>query len=384
MRILFWSETFWPRVGGVENLAVRLLPALQSRGYEFVVVTWENTKVPDEVRYQGIPVHRFPFFSGGRQGSLDPLLENRREVARLKQDFAPELVHINSYGSSVLFHMSTVRTHPVPVLVTLHQALPDESVGRESLLGNLLRNSDWVSTCSVAILNHARRLVPEIIPRSSVIHNGLGEPAFAPQQIAFDPPRLLCLGRLVAEKGFDSALTAFATVRNRLPSARLVIAGDGPERSKLQQQTIELGLADSVEFVGSVPPETAAHLIDEATLVVMPSRLEGFGLVALEAALMARPVVAARVGGLPEVVVHEQTGLLVAVNDSQALAQAIVRLLEHPNIARQMGRAARDWARQKFNWERHVDAYDTLYQKLIDLAHRPHSGSPSSEQTVKP
>src|SRR5207244_8567887 len=112
----------------------------------------------------------------------------------------------------------------------------------------------------------------------------------------------------------------------------------------------ELGLLNCIEFLGSVPPEKVAHLIDEATLVVMPSRLEGFGLVALEAALMARPVVAARVGGLPEVVLHEQTGLLVAANDSQALAQAIVRLLEYPNIARQMGRAARDWARQKFNW----------------------------------
>src|SRR4029077_4031681 len=164
----------------------------------------------------------------------------------------------------------------------------------------------------------------------------------------FDPPRLLCLGRLVAEKGFDSAMTAFALVRNRLPSARLVIAGDGPERSKLQQQTIELGLADSVEFVGSVPPETAAHLIDEATLVVMPSRLEGFGLVALEAALMARPVVAARVGGLPEVVLHEQTGLLVEHEDHEDLAEAITLLLDHPRTATMFGEAAQRRAKEVF------------------------------------
>jgi glycosyltransferase involved in cell wall biosynthesis len=382
MRILFWSETFWPRVGGVENLAARLLPASRARGYEFVVVTWENMEISDVIHYQGIPVYRFPFFSGPRD-RLDPLIENRRQVAKLKQDFAPELVHINSYGQSVLFHVSTASVHPAPVLVTLHQALPDEPVGRDSLLGHLLRTSDWVNTCSDAVLTHARQLVPEIIPCSSFIHNALDAPTFDPQPMSFDPPRLLCLGRLVAEKGFDLALTAFATVLDRFPSARLVIAGDGPEREKLQQQTIQLDLANSVEFIGKVPPNAVAHLIDEATLVLIPSRSEGFGLVALEAAWMARPVVAACVGGLPEVVVHEQTGFLVEGNDSPALAQAILRLLEHRNIARQMGQAARDRARRDFNWERHVDAYDTLYRKLIDYANRPHSGSASIEQPVK-
>src|SRR5262249_42583718 len=148
------------------------------------------------------------------------------------------------------------------------------------------------------------------------------------------------------------------------PSARLVIAGDGPERAKLQQQVIQLRLANSVEFVGSVPPATVAHLIAQATLVVVPSRVEGFGLVALEAALMARPVVATRVGGLPEVVVHGQTGLLVEDDDNRALAVAIALLLDQPDTAKQMGRAACDRARQEFDWERHVSAYDTLYRKL--------------------
>src|SRR5438445_452456 len=161
MRILFWSETFWPRVGGVENLAATLLPALQARRHEFVVVTWENMEIPDVIHYQGIPVYRFPFFSGPRD-RLDPLIENRRQVAKLKQDFAPELVHINSYGQSVLFHVSTASAHPAPVLITLHQALAEGPVGRDSLLGHLLRTADWVNTCSNAVLAHARQLVPEI------------------------------------------------------------------------------------------------------------------------------------------------------------------------------------------------------------------------------
>jgi len=365
MRILFWSETFWPRVGGVENLAAELLPALRSRGYEFVVVTWENTEAFDVLQYEGIPVYRFPFFSGGRQGSLDPLLENRRRVAKLKQDFAPDLVHVNSYGQSVLFHVNTANAHPAPVVVTLHQALPDGPVGRDSLMGNLLRTSDWINACSDAVLTHARELVPEIATRSSVIHNAIKLASIDPRPLSFNPPRLLCLGRLVTDKRFDLALTALPAVLDRFPSARLVIAGDGPERESLRKQTIELGLVDSVEFVGRVAPDKVSHLVDEATLVVIPSRVEGFGLVALEAAWMARPVVAARVGGLPEVVLHQKTGLLVKPEDRERLAEAILFLLSHPQVAIAFGKAALRRAQETFSFNRYVDAYNDLYLSLI-------------------
>src|SRR5437870_13694470 len=185
MRILFWSETFWPRIGGVENLAARLLPALQSRGHEFAVVTWDNVEDADQILYQDIPVYRFPFFSGGHQDGLRSMIETRRQVARLKQQFAPDLVHINSYGRSVLFHLNTTSAHPGPVLVTLHQALPDEPVANDSLLGHVLRTAGWVTACSSAVLTHARRLVPEVIPCSSVILNALEPPPFAPPPTPF-------------------------------------------------------------------------------------------------------------------------------------------------------------------------------------------------------
>jgi hypothetical protein len=87
MKVLFWSETFWPRVGGVENLAARLLPALRVRGYEFAVVTWENINSPDQICYKGIPVYRFPFFSSSNQDSLDPIMEYRRQVSELKKRY---------------------------------------------------------------------------------------------------------------------------------------------------------------------------------------------------------------------------------------------------------------------------------------------------------
>jgi glycogen(starch) synthase len=141
----------------------------------------------------------------------------------------------------------------------------------------------------------------------------------------------------------------------------MTIAGDGPTRSGLQARAIMRGIDHAVDFIGWVAPEKVPSLINSFTLVLMPSRQDSLPLVALEAALMARPIVATRVGGLPEVVAHEETGLLVESENSRALASTVVFLLSHPDVAERMGERARARARRLFVWEQHVDAYDALY-----------------------
>jgi glycogen(starch) synthase len=132
----------------------------------------------------------------------------------------------------------------------------------------------------------------------------------------------------------------------------------------LERQAAELNLTDVVDFIGWVSPDKVPELINTATMVLVLSRWEGFGLVILEAASMARPVIASRVGGIPEVLAHEETGLLVESENSQALAEAIIFLLTHPNDAARMGHAARQRARELFSWEQCVEAYDALYKTL--------------------
>jgi glycogen(starch) synthase len=151
----------------------------------------------------------------------------------------------------------------------------------------------------------------------------------------------------------------------------LIIAGDGALRAELQQQAADLGIASAVDFLGWVPPENVPALINTSTIVLVPSRQEALGLVALEAAAMARPIVATRVGGLPEVVVHEETGLLVEPENTGALAEAVCFLLENREAAVRMGQAARARAQAVFNWKRHVDAYDELYQQLAHKSQQP-------------
>jgi glycogen(starch) synthase len=320
---------------------------------------------PPVAQYQGIPIYRFPFERVLYQKDIDHLLQIQQQVAALKRTFAPDLIHINSVTVDSFFHLTTAQAHPAPLLVSLHGAWASRADGRNSVVERMLPAADWVAACSAATLDQARQLVPEITPRSSVMYNGLELPSLPPDPLPVDAPRVLCLGRLARGKRVDGALTAFASIAGRFPQARLVIAGDGLTRAELEQQAARQRISEAVDFIGWVAPRAVPALLNTATLVILPSQTEGLPLVALEAALMARPVVATRVGGVPEAVVQGQTGLLIEPDDDQALAEAMAWLLDHPEPARQMGQAARRRAQQVFGWERYVEAHDALYQHLV-------------------
>jgi glycogen(starch) synthase len=366
MRILFWSEEFWPHIGGAQIFAAKLLPALRQLGHEFLVVTRRDEPILAETdSFGGIPVIRMPFCTTMLDGDIAQLLEVRRQVLALKRRFGPALVHINCFGPSVFFCLGAIQADPTPVLLTMHGESYPPPGEVNTLLERTLRRADRISVPSEATAEYVRALVPGLSPPLSVIYNGLEAPAVPLQPLPTRAPRLLCLGRLAAEKGFDLALKAFALTADRFPQARLVLVGHGPERDALEAQAAALGLDGTVEFAGWIAPEAVPAAINASTFVVMPSRSEALPLAALEAALMARPLVATRVGGLPEVVVHGQTGLLVEPGDSVALAKAMAFVLEHPEKANQMGQAARSRAIKLFSFERQVAAYDALYRELV-------------------
>src|ERR1700757_3924428 len=161
MRVLFWSELFWPYIGGAEVFATKLLTALRERGHEVVVVTRRDSPdLPTEDRYQRIPVYRFPFLTAFANRSVDQLIAARQGLTKLKREFAPDLVHIHGFGPSVLFHLDTTQAYPSPLLVTLIEERQHRE-GRD-LLDRMLRAADWVTGKSAAVLAQARRLAPEI------------------------------------------------------------------------------------------------------------------------------------------------------------------------------------------------------------------------------
>jgi glycogen(starch) synthase len=293
-----------------------------------------------------------------------------RQIEDLKRSFAPDLIHQNGIGGDNFFYLRTANTHRAPLLMTLINDLQALSISKGTVLGHVLHAADWVSTVSSAALAQVRQLIPDLSPRSSVIHNGIESATFPPARIPADMFRVLYLGRLAEQKGIDVLLNAMAVVIRRFPRARLVIAGDGPKRADLEDQVVRLGLSQSIEFLGWVAPQRVPRVISSASMLVIPSRWEGLPNVALQAGLMGRPVVGSRVGGLPEIVDHQQTGILVPPENSDVLSEAIIRLLQNPDTASQMGQAARVKIEREFGWEQYVDSYETLYRKLIRQGQR--------------
>lgn len=365
MRIMVWTNSFWPQIGGVEVLGTRLFLALKARGHEFLIVTRRiSISLPGEAMYCGIPVYRFPTLQALNEGDLDQLAQMRQQIFKLKLSFRPDLIYFYHVGPEMFLYREIIQDHSVPVLVTLHGTFPDQCFLPGTLIGELLRSADWVTACSAAVLDKTRRQLPEIVSSSSVIANSLEEPHVNPVPISFEAPKLLCVGRVVPQKGFDLVLVALASIVHRFPTLRLVIAGEGESLPELKQQAARLQIDNYVEFMGWVMPEKIPALINKSSIVVMPSREEPFGLVALQASQMARPVVASRVGGLSEIIVDKETGLLVKKEDAGVLADAIAFLLDHPEVAIRRGENGRKRAREVFNWDRYVDTYDQLFQQL--------------------
>ena len=168
------------------------------------------------------------------------------------------------------------------------------------------------------------------------------------------------VGRLVPVKDQATLLAAFAAVREAFPGVTLVLVGDGPERSALECQAHALGIRPHVRFLGE--RTDVAELVHLFDVFVLSSVSEGMPLTVLEAMAAGRPVVATNVGGLPEVVEHGATGLLVPAGDPRAMAEAIAKLLREPGVRARMGEAGRQRARSLFDVQHMVQAYETAYR----------------------
>ena len=204
-----------------------------------------------------------------------------------------------------------------------------------------------------------------------IVHYGID--AASPPAPYEGPPRLLCVGRLIPLKGHLVLLRAVAAALREVPELELRIAGLGPLYPALRSVVTELGLEHSVRLLGQVAPIQRA--MEDVGVVVVPSLGEGFGMVALEAMERARPVIASSVGGLVDILRHEETGLLVPAGEVEPLAAAIVALVSDRARAARLGAAGRVRALTWFTDGRSLDRTELLYRAHLDDA-APFSARP--------
>jgi len=176
-----------------------------------------------------------------------------------------------------------------------------------------------------------------------------------------DTPVIGCVGRLRWEKGQVILIEAMPKVLERFPNARLLLIGDGPDRKKLESRASALGLADSIVWLGSVTHDDAMRYMSSMDVLVVPSLFEGFGLVAAEGMAAELPVVGSNVDGLAEVIEDNVTGYLVPPEDSELLAQAIIRLLSSPEMIKCYGRSGYDRISQYYSYRHYVESTTAAY-----------------------
>jgi len=324
-------------IGGSERHLLTLLPALAAEGIEPVFLGLDDPDWPVEPFYRELAAESVRLEC---PRDFDPGLVRRvrRELARLRPDVVhTHLVHADVYGA-------LGARRGVPVVSTKHNDDPFRRGPFRYVERSLTRKAAQV----IAITRALRRFcIDEVgLPpgKVEVVHYGLdGLPAAwaenPPVDLPDDARVLLCVARLAEQKGVDVAVHALAQVRRVEPRAVLVVLGEGPERPHLA--------AEGVYLPGRVGD--VASWYRRAELLVHPARWEGFGLALLEAMLAAKPVVATRVSSAPEIVADGESGLLVAPNDSAALADAVLAVLADPARARTMGEAGLARARSEFS-----------------------------------
>lgn len=219
---------------------------------------------------------------------------------------------------------------------------------------------DLVVTLSESMKN---KLLADGIEPIEVVHNGVPERPPRPPLTA--PPTVAFAGRLVSEKGVDFLLKAFTKVKKQVPNAQLLIAGQGVEMGNLQALAAELGVSESVRWLGHLPHEQMERYFDAAWVQVVPSLwAEPFGNVTTEAMMRGTAVIASAVGAQPEIVVNGETGFLISPNNVEALTEALLRLLQSRQLCEQMGQNGRQRAVNYFSEDRRTEKFLDIYQRL--------------------
>lgn len=348
-------------ISGSEAHLLSLLPRLRERGWDARLVMLHEHEpgaraFARELAARDVPLDEIPI-----AGDVDPIAFLRLLAYLLRE--RPHILHTHLVHADAYGQMAGALAG-VPVRVSTKHGFNEFREGRLFALAD--RGLARLAHLHVAISRGLARYLAQTEgfreDGFEIVHYGIGcGPEPAPYRGS--APRLLCVGRLIPIKGHIVLLRAFAQARRRVPELTLDIAGKGPLEPALRALARELGVAEAVRFLGHVSPVQRA--IEAAAVVVVPSLGEGFGMVALEAMERARPVIAAAVGGLGELVRHGETGLLVQPGEAEPLARAMVELASDPARARAMGEAGRLRALASFPEERCVERTEILYRAAL-------------------
>ena len=384
MRVLFLTHSF-PRQDGDApgSFVLRLAIALRNEGVEASVVAPSGPDLPAHAKLDGVEVTRFHYaprrfetlaYTGTMATQVQASWSARVTLlgflgaefncaVHVRRETKPDILHAHWWFPNGLVGTWLGRLANKPLVTTLHGS--DVRLARSVAFArpgfrHVMHRSTVVTAVSRWLADEARQVV------------SAPAPIVAPMPVAtelFTPggkrsrDRILFVGRLNKQKGIELLLHAVSRIPDR--SVALDVVGDGEDRAELESLATALGIADHVRWHGVLPQSKLTEFYRSAAALVVPSVGEGLGLVAVEAQLCETPVVAFESGGLPDVVQHDRTGILVPEIDAGALAAAIVSLLERDDHGASLGAAGRIHAVATFAPESVARRYADIYRSAI-------------------
>ena len=361
-------------VAGAENHLLTLLPRLDRRKYEVSLIVFSEPDKPlrewlDNMAQAGVKVQEITI-----RGDIDPFLLGKlcRLFYKGRYDVVhTHLIHADLYGSLA------AKLTKVPILLSTRHN--DNRFRFNAFYAWLSRQSSKAADRIVTVSNYLKDFTVRVegIAKDKIvtIYHGLdlddsylGDKEHGALRREFgidqgDVSVAAIVARLTEQKGHVYLLQAFADVIKIIPQAKLLVIGSGNLMEKLQTLACELGIRSNVIFTGF--RADACALMSQVDVVILPSLWEGFGIVLLEAMAAMKPIVATRVSAIPEIVVDGVTGLLVPPRDPEALAEAIIALLQDQERAEAMGRAGQERVERHFSVERMVQQTEALYEELV-------------------
>ena len=338
------------------SYSIELALALKERGHEVRICT-AGGELRDRFQDAGIETYqvKFNFFSF-------------RKLIQFLRNFNPDIVHVQNLrslpmGQKIAEHLN--KSH----IVTVHH-VPTPHIHAElkhDMLAGVIAVNEAIRESLVNVQMISKNLI-------RVVRTGLNLEKFTPGEESLSSPDRIpvigAVGRLSPLKGYTYLIAAARKLIEEGREAHFVIVGNGPEEHDLRRQVQEHGLEKLVTFCPPMPD--IGELICNLDIVVVPTLRGGVGLTAVEAMAMARPVVASAVGELLHLIGDDETGLLVHEKDSDAIAERIGYLLDHPDEARRLGQAARSWVENNFSLSPMVEATEQFYTDVLEKTSESH------------
>jgi glycosyltransferase involved in cell wall biosynthesis len=382
LRLVLVTRRFWPLVGGAERVMANLAVGLAERGHRVTLLTarWQS-EWPAEITYSGVPVVRMAHPPQRFWGTLRYMRALARWLRRHAGQY--DLVYVSMLKHDAYAALQAVAGR-VPVVLRAEGAgkTGDCVWQLEATCGRRIKHRCMKAA---ALVGPSRAIEQELKaagyprPRIHYIPNGVRIPAprdeasrrearealatlHADLNVPEWAPLGFYTGRLHAGKGLSDLVAAWEPILARWPNARLCLAGDGPYRTALEEQIEARNLGGRVILAGTF--DSVDELLAAADVFVLPSLEEGMSLALLEAMAAGLPVVATDIPGNRDLVTDAQHGLLVPPARSDALAAAIQRVLDDPELAARLGAAARQRVVGEFSLEKSVEEHVALFEGL--------------------